>query len=148
MGDFFDFIQSFGFSKNDKETIGIISLLVLLGNFSGGLICNILVAFGGPIQERKIFQRNSFRLGLVAELIFLVYILYYQFVLSSIELGMPQIIYWGFVLLAAPLLAALGGQLMYLAFSSKIEDLKQEYKDIEKGGGEEGMGGAEEAAEE
>ena len=142
MGDFFDLIQSLGFSKTDKETIGIISLLVLLGNFTGGLVSNILVAFGGPREELKITKRTSFRLAMVAELIFLVYIIYYQFVLSRTEFNMAQMVYWGYLLLAAPLLAALGGQLTYLAFSSKIEELKQEFKDLEKGGGEE------EAAEE
>lgn len=133
----FDLVQSFGFSKTDTETIAIISMLVLLGNFSGGLMSNILIAFGGPIHERKITERTSFRLAMVAELIFLVYIIYYETALSSGTFGTSQIIYWGYLLAAAPLLAALGGQLTYLAFSSKIEELKQEYRDFEAAGQEE-----------
>lgn len=135
--DFFELVQTFGFSKNDTETIAIVSLLVLLGNFSGGLMSNILVAFGGPIHERKITERTSFRLTLVAELIFLVYIIYYETALSGTTFGTAQIIYWGYLLLAAPLLAALGAQLTYLAFSAKIEGLKKEYRDFESGGDDE-----------
>ena len=146
--DLFELVQSFGFSKNDSETIAIVSLLVLLGNFSGGLMCNILVAFGGPIEERKITQRTSFRLAMVAELIFLVYIIYYQFALARTEFGMTQIIYWGYLLVASPLMAALGGQLTYLAFSSKIEGLKQEFKDFEAGEGKEDMDDDEDADDE
>lgn len=147
MGDFFDLIQSFGFSRNDKETIGIVSLLILLGNFSGGLMSNILIAFGGPIKERKLIERTSFRLAMVSELIFLVYIIYYQAALSSTAVTTAQLIYWGYLLAAAPLMAALGGQLMYLAFSGKIEELKQEYKDIEMGVDEEDTEAEPEGAE-
>ena len=111
-------------------------MLVLLGNFSGGLMSNILIAFGGPIHERKITERTSFRLAMVSELIFLVYIIYYETALSSGTFGTAQIIYWSYLLVAAPLLAALGGQMTYLAFSSKIEDLKQEYRDFEAAGQE------------
>ncbi len=135
--NFFELVQSFGFSKNDTETIAIVSILVLLGNFSGGLMSNILVAFGGPIHERKITERTGFRLALVAELIFLVYIIYYEAALAGGTFGTSQIIYWGYLLLAAPLLAALGGQLTYLAFSAKIEGLKKEYRDFEAGGDDE-----------
>ena len=67
---------------------------------------------------------------MVSELVLLLYIAYYHAVLVS-GIDTAQIIYWGFVILAAPLLAALGAQLTYVAFAAKIEELKQDYRDFE-----------------
>ena len=50
----------------------MICLVVLLGNFAGGMFYNIILASSGPIHERKITQRTSFRLALVSELILIV----------------------------------------------------------------------------
>ncbi|PPR61462.1 MAG: hypothetical protein CFH04_01328 [Alphaproteobacteria bacterium MarineAlpha3_Bin3] len=50
----------------------MICLVVLLGNFAGGMFSNIILASSGPIHERKITQRTSFRLALVSELILIV----------------------------------------------------------------------------
>ncbi len=131
MGYLEDTLETFGFTQ-DSTVVAIFCILVLLGNFTGGLMANIFVAFGGPIAPRKITERTSFRLAMVSELILIVYIGYYHSVLvSGIETA--QLIYWGFTLLAAPLLAALGAQLTYVAFASKIEGLKQEYRDFERG---------------
>ena len=38
-------------------------------------------------------------------------------------------IYWGFIILASPLLAAIGSQLIYIALAAKIKELE---KDITK----------------
>ncbi len=123
-------LETFGFTQ-DPATVAILCLLVLLGNFTGGLMANIFVAFGGPIANRKITERTSFRLAMVAELILIVYIGYYHTVLVP-GIGTAQVIFWGFTILAAPLLAALGAQLTYVAFASKIEELKKEYRDFER----------------
>ncbi len=123
-------IESFGFTQ-DTTIVAIICIVVLLVNFAGGMMANILVAFGGPIEQRKITERTSFRLALVSELIMIVYIVYYHTVLVT-GVSTSQIIYWGFTLIAAPILAALGAQLTYVAFAKKIEGLKQDFLDFEK----------------
>ena len=123
-------LESFGFTQ-DTTIVAIICIVVLLGNFAGGLMANILIAFGGPIEKRKLTERTSFRLALVSELIMIVYIVYYHTVLVT-GVTTAQIIYWVFTLLAAPILAALGAQLTYLAFAKKIEQLKQDFLDFEK----------------
>ena len=123
-------LESFGFTQ-DTTIVAIICIVVLLGNFAGGMMANILVAFGGPIEKRKITERTSFRLALVSELIMIVYIVYYHTILVT-GVTTAQIIYWVFTLLAAPILAALGAQLTYLAFAKKIEQLKQDFLDFEK----------------
>ncbi len=133
MGYLEDTLETFGFTQ-DSTVVAIFCILVLLGNFTGGLMANIFVSFGGPIAPRKKTQSTSFRLAMVAELILIVYVGYYHTVLVP-GIGTAQMIYWAFTLLAAPLLAALGAQLTYVAFASKIEGLKKEYRDFESGEG-------------
>ena len=126
-----DFMKTFEFTA-DALTIVIICALVLMLNFAGGLFSQIILAFGGPIHERKMFQRTSFRLALLSELFLIVYIVYYHTVLvPGIEAA--EIIYWAFILLAAPLLAAIGAQLIYIALADKIEGLKKEGRRIDRG---------------
>ncbi len=135
-------MESFGF-KEDPFIIAILCIMVLLVNFAGGLMSNILSAFGGPFKVRKLTARTSFRLVVASEFSLIAYIVYYHTILVT-GIGLAQVIYWGFTLLAAPILAALGAQLMYLAFAKKIEGLKQDFLDYEKaqaqpaGGGEDG----------
>ena len=125
------FIESFGFTK-DAITILIVCVVVLLANFAGGLFSNIIRAFGGPIRERKLIQRTPFRLAVFSELFLIIYIVYYHMALG-IALGAAAIIYWVFILLAAPLMAAIGAQLTYVALSDKIEKLKKAGRQIERG---------------
>ena len=131
MGGVEDFIESFGFAK-DPFTIVIICVVVLLANFAGGLFSNIILAFGGPIREKKMVQRTSFRLAIFSEMFLIIYIVYYHMALD-IALGAAAIIYWVFIFLAAPLLAAIGAQLIYVALSDKIEKLKKEGRRIDSG---------------
>ena len=126
-----DFMATFGFTK-DAITIIIVSAVVLLANFAGGLFSQIILAFGGPIREKKMVQRTAFRLAFVSELFLIIYIVYYHMALG-IALGAAAIIYWIFILLAAPLMAAIGAQLIYVALSDKIEKLKKEGRRIERG---------------
>ena len=139
-------IESFGFTQ-DTTIVAIICIVVLLVNFAGGMMANILIAFGGPIEQRKITERTSFRLALVSELIMIVYIIYYHTVLVS-GVSTSQMIYWGFTLLAAPILAALGAQLTYVAFAKKIEGLKQDFLDFEKAQTESASGDADDIIDE
>ncbi len=125
------FIESFGFTK-DAITILIVSTVLLLANFAGGLFSNIILAFGGPIREKKMVQRASFRMAIVSELFLIIYIVYYHMALD-IPLEAAAIIYWVFILLASPLLAAIGAQLIYVALSDKIQALEKEGRRIERG---------------
>lgn len=124
------FLMSFGFAK-DSLIVAIVCLLVLLGNFTGGLMSNILLAQGGPIPERKLTEKTSFRLALVSELMLLIYAVYYHAAVTQ-SINTAQIIYWGFTLMAAPLLAALGAQLSYVAFAKKIDKLKAAHRNKER----------------
>ena len=124
------FLMSFGFAK-DSLIVAIVCLLVLLGNFTGGLMSNILLAQGGPIPKRKLTEKTSFRLALVSELMLLIYAVYYHAAVTQ-SINTAQIIYWGFTLLAAPLLAALGARLSYVAFAKKIDKLKAAHRNKER----------------
>ena len=130
MKGFEEFIVSFGF-REDPFTVAILCIVVLLVNFAGGMMSNILISFSGPIEVRKLTKRTSFRLAAAAEFFFIAYIVYYHTILVS-EVALAQVIYWGYFLVAAPILAALGAQLTYMASAKKIEQLKQDFLDYEK----------------
>ena len=125
-----EFMESFGFTQ-ETFIIAMLCLVVLLGNFAGGMFSSIILAFSGPIHERKITQRTSFRLALVSELVLIVYAVYYHAVLVS-QSDAGQVIFWVFTLFAAPVLAALGAQLTYIAFAAKIEELKEKGKALDR----------------
>jgi len=42
-------------------------------------------------------------------------------------------IYWGFIILASPLLAAISSQLIYIALAAKIKELEKEGRRLERG---------------
>jgi len=59
------------------------------------------------------------------------YAVYYHAILVS-SINTAQAILWIFTFLAAPLLAALGAQVAYLVFKSKIEGRKKENRQRER----------------
>ena len=67
----------------------------------------------------------------MAELLIFVYAGYYHTVLVP-GINTTQIIYWAFVFLASPLLAALGAQLTYVAFASRNDELKEGALDLDR----------------
>ena len=137
MKEFETFIISFGF-KEGPLIIAILCIVVLLGNFAGGLIGNIMLAMADrPITERPLLQRTSFRLAAASEFFFIAYIVYYHTVLAT-GIVIAQGIYWIFYVLAAPLLAMIGAQIGYLIYKKKIENLKSEADalELEPGSGE------------
>ena len=125
-----DFMETFGFTQ-ETFIIAMLCLVVLLGNFAGGMFSSIILAFSGPIHERKLTQRTSFRLALVSELVLILYAVYYHAVLVG-QIDPGQIIFWIFTLFAAPMLAALGAQLTYIAFAAKIDELKEQGADMDR----------------
>ncbi len=131
MKDFEAFIVSFGF-KEGPFIIAILCIVVLLCNFTGGLIGNIMLAMSGrPIIERPLYQRTSFRLAAASEFFFIAYIVYYHTILTSgIDIG--EAIFWLFTIICAPLLAMFGAQIGYLTHKKKIDQLKSGGETIEK----------------
>ncbi|MCH7863849.1 MAG: hypothetical protein IIC56_01380 [Proteobacteria bacterium] len=131
MKDFEAFIVSFGF-KEGPFIIAILCIVVLLSNFTGGLLGNIMLAMSGrPIIERPLVQRTSFRLAAALEFFFICYIIYYHTVLTS-GIVIAEAIFWLFTLICAPLLAMFGAQVGYLAYKKKIDQLISRGEAIEK----------------
>ena len=123
MKGFEAFIESFGF-KEDPFLIGILCIVVLLINFTGGLFSNLFMAMRSrPIIVRPLFKRTSFRLAAASEFLFISYIVYYHTILTS-GIVIAQVIFWNFTLIAAPLLAMFGAQIGYLTNKKKIDKLK------------------------
>ena len=112
-------LESFGFDES-QQLIAAICLVNFLSNFAGGLMSNILVAYSGPQRPRRRRERIGFRLTLMAEILMIVFALYYHgWLISSVTI--PQIVYWFAAFLIAPLLAYIGSQITYLVFQKRIE---------------------------
>jgi hypothetical protein len=141
-----DFMKTFGFTL-DALTLFFICALFLLINFAGGLFSNIILSFGGPIRERSLTSRTSFRMAAMAEFFLIVYVVYYHTVLIPV-ITTAEMIFWGFIFLAGPLMAALGAQLTYVAFAKKIEELKRKGRNLEKEEARAGAGGDDDDDEE
>ena len=125
MKGFEEFIVSFGF-KEDPFLVAILCIVVLLGNFTGGLFSNIILAMRGrPIIEQPFFRRTSFHLAAAIEFFFIGNIVYYHTILNP-GIVIAQTIFWNFSVMAAPMLAMIGAQISYLGFKGKIEELKSE----------------------
>jgi len=121
-------LKLFGFNEM-TDSIGIICLLVLLGNFFGGLMNSVVLAMGGPIKRRKLFDRISFRACLFSELLLLVFAFYYHAVLVQ-SIAVVHIVYWTFTLLSAPVLAYIGSQITYLIYGDQIQKNYRLYKQL------------------
>ena len=129
--DFETLMIAFGFGKN-TFLIGIICLVLMLGNFTGGLLKSIFLSHGGPIRERPLTKRTSFRFVMVTEIIIIVYAIYYHIVLVP-GITTAQVIYWITVFIASPLLASTGSQLIYVAFAGKIDKLRKQGLALDRG---------------
>jgi len=140
-----EFMRSFGFVE-DPLTVILVCALFLLFNFAGGLFSNILLAFTNVTYKLRRFERPSFRLALISEVFLVIFIIFVHTVLETgFEMG--QIIFWGFVILASPLLAAIGGQLTYVALAKRIDALKRRALRKESQQVEEGENGEEQQKE-
>ena len=119
-------LKSFLFSEH-LLMIGLITLVMFLGNLFGGLLYPMLVAYRGPARKRKLTDRISFRLCMASELFLFFYAFYYHAVLiKTIELA--HFVYWVFSLLMLPLLAVFGTTITGMIFNKRIEANKKEYR--------------------
>jgi hypothetical protein len=122
-------LRMFLFSEHLKM-IALVCLVAFLGNFFGGLIHSIVLAYSGPQPERPMTERLSFRLVLMVDLFLVVYAIYYHAVLvRTIEL--VQVFYWSFALIVGPVLALLGAQITYVLFTKEIERNKKRWRQHE-----------------
>ena len=138
-------LKMFLFSEH-LLTIALVCLVVFLGNFFGGLIHSVVIAYSGPQRVRPMKERLSFRLVLISDLFLIVYALYYHSVLvRTIELA--QVFYWVFALVAGPLLALLGTQVTYVLFSKEIEGNRKRWREHELQKRAAALSSAERAAE-
>lgn len=125
MGFFEQLLILFGFTKH-QMFIAAVCWVILLGNFSGGLVRNIILAFGGPIHPRPLTQTLGFRAVLASETLLILFALYYHSALLG-EVTAIHVIFWAFTLLASPVLAYIGSQITFLVFQKRIEDRIKAY---------------------
>lgn len=119
--------ELFGFTKYEF-IITTISFLLLMSNFCGGLLYNVIRAHGRPQKERPLKDRISFRLFLLSWFFILLFAVYYHTVLIS-NVTIAHMAFWGVTLVLAPALASFGAQISYVIFQKKIEANKKAYKD-------------------
>ena len=116
----------FGFTRF-QEIIAVVCLVILLGNLLGGLLHSIMLAFGGPRPERKLTDRISFRIVLSSEVFLIIFAIYYHAILIG-TVTFAHVVYWGFAMVAAPVLAVIGTQISYMVYAKQIEANKRAYR--------------------
>jgi hypothetical protein len=121
-----DLLSLFGFNKH-QFIIASFCLVVLLGNFLGGLLRSISLAYGGPIRPRKATDSMAFRMVLASELTVAIFALWYHGILVS-SISVSHLVYWVFTLMTAPVLAFIGSQVTHMIFSSRIQANKAAYQ--------------------
>ena len=119
-------LRMFLFSEH-LLTIALVCLVVFLGNFFGGLLNSILVAYSGPQRERPLKERMSIRLMLMSDLFLVIYAVYYHAILVR-DIELAQVFYWLFALVTSPLLALLGSQITYVLYAKQIEGNKEKWR--------------------
>lgn len=119
-------LEGFGFTHL-HTMISTVCLLMFLGNFMGGLLASILVAFSGPQKPRKMYDKISFRLCLSSELFLVIFATYYHLWLIE-DIQLPHIVYWVSTLLISPLLAYIGAQITYIVYQKKIQANEDAYR--------------------
>jgi hypothetical protein len=115
----------FGFTKHQMFIAAVCSV-ILLGNFCGGLVRNLILAFGGPIHPRPLTQTLGFRAVLASEVLLILFAFYYHSMLIGYVTAI-HVIFWIFTLLSSPVLAYIGSQVTFLIFQKQIEDRVKAY---------------------
>jgi hypothetical protein len=126
--------------------IAMVCVVIFLGNFFGGLVYSIVIAYTGPRQERPLKERMSFRLSLMSELFLVIYAFYYHAVLIQ-RIELAQVFFWIFALIISPLLALLGAQITHVIFAKEIEANKNKLRRMEAKKRMASLSAAERAAE-
>ena len=110
--------------------IGLITTWVFLANLLGGLLSNIILAYAGPITERKLTERMGFKMCMASELMLVIYAFYYHAVLIQ-TVVLTHVVYWFLSMWMIPLLAVFGAQITHLIFTKEIQANKKAQRKID-----------------
>lgn len=116
---FADILKAFGFIEM-REMIGAACGSLFLLNFLGGMVAAIFFVNAKSLKKPKKSKRISFRLLILCEIMLAFGAVYYHlFAIQGVALS--HVIFWGAAMVSLPLLAIIGAQVVYVAFSGKIE---------------------------
>ena len=122
-------LRLFGFTEY-QVFIAVFCMVVLLGNFLGGLLRSIVLAYSGPLKRRKLTETVGFRLAMASELILILFAFYYHAALIG-TVDASHVIFWAFTLMSSPVLAYMGSQITFLIYQKKIEQNYKNYRKIQ-----------------
>ncbi len=107
--------------------IAVFCTVIFLGNFLGGLIYGLILAYGGPIRPRRLTHRIAFRWCLFSDLVLILFALYYHAALIRL-LEPSHVVFWLFSLIATPILAYISSEITGLIFRKRIAANRREYQ--------------------
>ncbi len=105
-------------------------LVMLLGNFVGGLLSTVLHAFEQPAPERKYIQKPSFRLFVIGMIVFISVAVYFHSMVKT-QITNWEYGYWIATGLMAPMFAIAGSQISKIALADKLAWNRTEWQKIE-----------------
>ena len=108
--------------------ISFLGILLLLSNFCGGLLFNIVRGLGRPREDVPLKQRISFRLHLLSLIFVFLFAVYFHAMLLGGVTAL-NIVYWVLVMLASSALAFIGAKITYAVYANKIEANRKAYEE-------------------
>jgi len=105
-------------------------IIILAANFGGGILSTVLYAFESAVVVRKMSDKPSFRLFVMSEVVFVVFLLYYYTVAGG-RLINTEVGFWAASIVIAPLLAVIGAQIGRFAMWSRLKEKEAAIEKLE-----------------
>ena len=115
---YLDLLKAFSFTEM-QAWIASISALMFSSCLLGGIISALMFINSSRLRQRPLKERISYNLFIIAEVILVIFILYYHaFMIEMITVS--HAIYWVSAIMMMPLLAIIGSQSIQVVFSGRM----------------------------
>lgn len=120
---YLDILKAFSFTEM-QAWIATISAVMFSSCLFGGIVSALMFINSKRLQQRPLKDRISYRLFIIAEVILVIFILYYHAFMIE-EITVSHAIYWFSAIMMMPLLAIIGSQLIQVVFSGRLNAKKE-----------------------
>lgn len=125
---YLDPLLSFFKFTQDTDIVAAACLVLMLASVVGGMLANILRAFGGPLKPIPFSQTNGFRILLFYELCLIAVMFYYHAMVVG-RISAVQGVFWVTTMMSVPVLWFIGATTTHVIFWAKIAARKKAYKE-------------------
>jgi len=127
---YLELLKAFNFTEM-QAWIATISAVMFSSCLLGGIISALMFVNSKRLQQRPLKERISYRLFIIAEVIMVIFILYYHAFMIE-EITASHAIYWMSAIMMMPLLAIIGSQVIQVVYSGRLKAKKEALRRREK----------------